>query len=126
MFADVPRCYGEFEEDHPDCTDERCDWVERCIKYALKKLRTAGLSRPRAMKAMCFECNGGTTRGPDCRGPACSLYAWMKYGELEPNLWWMEPVHTWNEGSQRARGATVIVEGDEDEPEEDESDDEDE
>ena len=76
------------------------------------------------MKAMCFECQGGTNRGPDCKGAACPLYPWMKKGELEPKLWWVGKTSTWNTQSQLARGASVIV-GDEEEDDEDDMEEED-
>lgn len=121
---DRPGCYGTFEDDHPDCTPKKCDWVDRCKRLTGRKnSKTAGLSRARAMKAMCYECQGGTNRGPDCNAPACPLYPWMSKAEEEPRLWWMGKTKTWNEGCQRARGATVIVGHEEDDEYEDEDED---
>lgn len=118
---DAPDCFGTFDEKDKSCTPRKCDWVDVCKRRTgylrwkeaggqrTANPRTAGLSRTKAMKAMCFECQGGTNRGPDCLGAACPLYPWMKQGELEPNLWWMGPVPSWNEASQLARGAKTIL-----------------
>lgn len=110
MSEEQPGCYGTYEDDHPDCTYEECGWVDRCKRLTgRRKSKTAGLSRARAMKAMCYECNGGTNRAVDCGCQACPLYPWMRVGELEANLWWMGKTSTWNVSSQKARGASVIV-----------------
>lgn len=115
-----PGCYGTYEDDHPDCSPKKCDWIDRCKRLTGRKNSpTAGLSRARAMKAFCYECNGGTSFAPDCLSIACPLYPWRTRNELEPNLWWMGAAKTWNEASQRARGAQVILGNAEDAEEED-------
>lgn len=43
----------------------------------------------RAIKLKCRDCMGNYQDGRhDCRVPTCSLYFWMPYRELEPDLTW--------------------------------------
>jgi len=124
-----PECFGTFEEDDEACTEERevsaeckrkTGYLEWKAKGGKKQSKTYGLSRARAMKAMCFECNGGTNRGEDCNAPACPLYAWMTKAEKDPIPWFMKKTSEWNEAAQRARGAKIIVGESEEDEDEDE------
>jgi len=66
-------------------------------------------SRRRAIAAFCYECRGGSSRHP-CTSPACALYAFLpeaKQASGPARRWWEDDVHTWNEGSQRARGVAA-------------------
>ncbi len=67
--------------------------------------RTKGLSMARAVRAMCWECNGGTSHVADCAAYACPLYAFRFKDTLwKAKLWWTEPTSKWEKGSQVARG----------------------
>ena len=102
-----PECYGSYDNARR-CG--KCALLPPCKRLTGKKNSPLlGLSRARAMRAFCYECNGGTSHAPDCEAPACPLYPWRNKSEKEPSLWWMGAASTWNEASQRARGATVIV-----------------
>ena len=97
-----PECYGSCEREHDECSN--CDIVEECVRYTGRlNSRTKGLSRSRAMKALCWECNGGTSHGGDCRGPICPIYVFRKNNEGEPNLWWMKPAKDWTRAHNEAR-----------------------
>lgn len=118
-----PECYGEHEKGHPEC--KQCELEDECNRYTGRlrsKSSKAGLSRKRAMDAMCWECNGGTSHAPDCKGQACPLYPFRKKNTGEPNLWWMGPTKTWNTEAQRARGRVTGILPDQDEGEWEESD----
>jgi hypothetical protein len=52
-----------------------------------------GNSWSRAMKALCFECNG--TLKTDCGCPQCPLYNWMPSAKQSPYLWWALKMSTW-------------------------------
>jgi len=64
-------------------------------------------TRSLAMQSKCHECTGRYADGKnDCQMPTCSLYPWMPYAELEPDLSWMKlnPKRsgnvTWEESSR--------------------------
>ena len=98
--SDKPECWMTYTEDKPEC--------EECEHWKLGKAHMVRLnpklknrterkpSRPRAIKAKCWDCMGGLTG--DCEIPSCPLYAFRKQNEGEPKLWWMEPTNTWKEG----------------------------
>lgn len=96
-----PRCYGTYEKES-ECVE--CDIREQCASYTGRlNSKTRGLSRSRAIRAFCYECNGGTNHAPDCEDRCCPLYPFRRKNEGEPVLWWAEPTSTWFDGSQVAR-----------------------
>jgi len=47
-------------------------------------------TRSKAMDAKCHECSAEYYDGKvDCEVPSCSLYSWMPYRSLVPDLKWM-------------------------------------
>lgn len=103
---DKPECYGQLDLAEDEC--QECEIAEECARYTGRlNSRTAGLSRSRAMKALCWECNAGTSYGPDCRGPVCPIYAFRKNNKGEPNLWWALPAKEWSEAHAKARAKVV-------------------
>jgi hypothetical protein len=98
-----PECYSTWEDGHEECMI--CKYQEDC-KASTSRVnhKTAGLSRKRAMDAMCWECNGGTAHAPDCDAVGCPLYAFRRKNIRKPITWWMEPAKDWNRLSQLARG----------------------
>jgi len=66
--------------------------------------RTKGLSMSRAVRAFCWQCNGGTSHVEDCNAPACPLYAFrFKDNIWKADLWWMEKTSQWDRLSRKAR-----------------------
>ena len=48
-------------------------------------------SRAEALLHKCHDCSGEYFDGKvDCQNTACSLYTWMPYAELTPDLTWQE------------------------------------
>lgn len=102
MGGKQPECYGTYEREHEECVE--CGIRMECARRTGKlNSKTRGLSRSRAMKAFCYECNGGTNHAPDCGDPCCPLYAFRKKSTGDPVLWWAQPTSEWSEGSQKAR-----------------------
>jgi len=84
--------------------EKRCAALEKA-RAARKANAGKGLSRKRAMQAMCWECCGGTSY-EGCVDPACPLYPFRAEKKQErgvANLWWTGASDTWAEASPRGK-----------------------
>lgn len=68
-------------------------WRDENKGKPVSKAPWTGLSRKRAMDALCYECNNGSPE--DCEAPWCSLYAFRKSSKLNPSLWWLRARRLW-------------------------------
>jgi len=68
-------------------------WQEEHKGEPVKRPRWFGLSRRRAMDALCYECNNGSRE--DCEAPWCPLYIFRPQNKLAASLWWLRPKRLW-------------------------------
>jgi len=124
-------CWKQYSKENPECPDCR-DMIGCRLQTGREVLSSDGekpkaLSRVRAMKAFCWECNGGGFKREDCNAFACPLYAFKKSNDKsKAKLWWQGSAGTWNEQSQIARGKKVILKSNDEEEDLKEEEDEEE